>query len=207
MRPFDEALSRLEAVPGLGRRTAEELVAEIGMQMARFPTAAHLGSWAETGRGNDESAGRRKTAGTGKGSPCLPSSVVEAAHAAARTKETYLSAQYRRLATRRGKRKAAAAVGHSILVISATTCASEELPMLTWDPPTLTNTTGRQWNGGSSTGSTDLATKSPSSRYQPPNWSILLEHPNTPATRHCAAAQGNLGSPDAPLRSFWRIGK
>ena len=117
MRPFDEALSRLDAVPGVGRRTAEVLAAEIGIQMARFPTPAHLASWAGMCPGNNESAGKRKTARTRKGSPWLCSALVEAAHAAARTKETYLSAQYHRLAARRGKKKAAVAVGHTILVI------------------------------------------------------------------------------------------
>lgn len=117
MRPFDEALSRLETVPGLGRRTAEVLVAEIGVEMARFPTPAHLASWAGMCPGNNESAGKRKTARTRKGSPWLRSALVEAAHAAGRTKETYLSAQYHRLAARRGKKKAAVAVGHTILVI------------------------------------------------------------------------------------------
>ena len=117
MRPFDEELSRLDAVPGVGRRTAEVLVAEIGIEMARFPTPAHLASWAGMCPGNNESAGKRKTARTRKGSPWLRSALVEAAHAAARTKETYLSAQYHRLAARRGKKKAAVAVGHTILVI------------------------------------------------------------------------------------------
>jgi transposase len=117
MRPFEQELSRLETVPGLGRRTAEVLVAEIGVEMARFPTPKHLASWAGMCPGNNESAGKRKSGRTRKGSPWLRSALVEAAHAAGRTKETYLSAQYHRLAARRGNKKAAVAVGHTILVI------------------------------------------------------------------------------------------
>jgi transposase len=118
LRPLDEQLARLQTIPGVGRRTAELLLAEVGSDMGRFPTAAHLASWAGMCPGNNESAGRRRSGKTRKGSPWLRAALVEAARAAARTKATALSAQYHRLAMRRGTKKAAVAVGHRILVIT-----------------------------------------------------------------------------------------
>jgi transposase len=112
------AIARLMTIPGVGRRTAEILVSEIGTQMKRFPSAGHLASWAGMVPGQKESAGKRKSSKTRKGSPWLRSALVEAAQAAGRTKETFLSAQYHRLAARRGKKKAVVAVGHTILVIA-----------------------------------------------------------------------------------------
>ncbi len=117
VRPFEETLARLETIPGVGRRTAEVLVAEIGVDLDRFPSARHLASWAGVCPGNDESAGKRHSGRTRKGSPWLRAALVEAAHAACRTKNTYLAAQYHRLATRRGGKKAALAVAHTMLVI------------------------------------------------------------------------------------------
>ena len=117
-RPCAEALERLDSIPGVGRRTAETLVAEIGTDMARFPSAAHLASWAGMCPGSDESAGKRRSGRTRKGNRWLRTALVEAAQAAARTKDTYLAAQHRRLAARRGRKKATVAVGHTILVIA-----------------------------------------------------------------------------------------
>lgn len=88
MRPFEEAVARLATIPGVGRRTAEVLVAEIGTTMDRFPTSGHLASWAGMAPGQHESAGKRKRGKTRKGSPWLRAILVEAAHAAGRTKET-----------------------------------------------------------------------------------------------------------------------
>jgi len=118
LRPCEDELERLATIPGIGRRTAELLVAEIGTDMSRFPTAAHLASWAGMCPGNDESAGKRRSGKTRKGSPWLRSALIEAARAAGRTKGTYLAAQYRRLAARRGTKRAAVAVGHTILLIA-----------------------------------------------------------------------------------------
>jgi len=117
MRPFDELIERLDAIPGVGRTVAEVLLAEIGADMTRFPTANHLVSWAGMCPGHNESAGKKRSGKTRKGSPWLRGALVQAAHAAARAKQTYLAAQYRRLTARRGTKKAAVAVGHSILVI------------------------------------------------------------------------------------------
>ena len=116
--PAEDAIARLDTIPGVGRTVAEALLAEIGADPARFPSAKHLASWAGLCPGNDESAGKRRGGKTRKGSPWLRACLVQAAHAAARTRGTYLAAQYRRLAARRGRAKAAVAVAHSILVIA-----------------------------------------------------------------------------------------
>ena len=118
VHPFDSEIERLDAIPGVGRRTAEALVAEMGTDMARFPSAAHLASWAGMCPGNHESAGRQQSGRTRAGNKWLKAALVEAAQAVARTRGTYLAAQYRRLAARRGKQKATVAVGHSLLVIA-----------------------------------------------------------------------------------------
>jgi transposase len=98
------------------RRTAEVIVAEIGVDMSVFPTAGHLASWAGLCPGNDESAGKRRSGRTRKGSRWLGIALTEAAQANTRSRDTYLSAQYRRLKPRRGHRKAIGAVRHSIIV-------------------------------------------------------------------------------------------
>jgi transposase len=112
-----EAVERLDTIPGIGRRVAEVVVAEIGLDMGRFPSADHLASWAGLTPGHHESAGKRYSGRTRKGSPALRVALVEAARAAARTR-TYLAAQFHRLAARRGSKRAAVAVAHSILVIA-----------------------------------------------------------------------------------------
>ena len=117
MGPFEEALRCVEQIHGMGRRTAQEVVAEMGTDMSRFPTAAHLASWARVCPSNNESAGKRKGGRTGHGNRWLRSALVEAAWAAARTRGTYLAAQYRRLAARRGAKRAILALAHTLLVI------------------------------------------------------------------------------------------
>ena len=115
--PFEEDLELLDTIPGIGRRIAEEIVAEIGTDMSRFPSDAHLSSWAGMSPGQNESAGKRKSSRTRKGNNALRRTLTEAARAAARTKNTYLSTKYHRIAARRGANRAAVAVGHTILVI------------------------------------------------------------------------------------------
>ena len=117
VRPFEEEIVLLDTITGIGRYTAEVVVAEIGVDLRRFPRADHLGSWAGGAPGNNESAGKRRSGKTRKGNPWLRRALVEAAHAAGRTKNTYLGAQYRRLVARKGKTRAAVAVAHSILTI------------------------------------------------------------------------------------------
>jgi transposase len=116
--PFEQQIAWLDTIPGVNRRTAEVLWAETGGDMSRFASARHLASWAGMCPGNNESAGKRRTGRTRKGSPWLRHCLIEAAHGAAHTKNKYLNSQYHRLAARRGKKKALVAVGHSILVIA-----------------------------------------------------------------------------------------
>ena len=118
LRPFAPQVERLMTIPGVQRRTAETILAEIGTDMAVFPTAGHLASWAGMCPGNDESAGKRRSGKTRKGSKWLRTSLIEAAIAAARTKATALGARYRRILPHRGHRKAIVAVGRHILEIS-----------------------------------------------------------------------------------------
>jgi transposase len=115
--PFAEAAGRLETIPGLGSRAAEVIVAEIGTDMTAFPTAGHLASGAGLCPGNDESAGKRRSGKTTKGSQWLRTVLVQVAWSASRTKETIFSVTYRRWAKRLGKKKALVALGHKILVV------------------------------------------------------------------------------------------
>ena len=118
-RPFEEAVQLLDTIPGVGQATAEAVVAEVGTDMGRFRSAAHLASWAALRPGNNESAGKRKSGRIRKGNPWLRETLVEAARSAARTKGTYLSAQYHRIAARRGAKQATVAVAHTILVMAS----------------------------------------------------------------------------------------
>jgi transposase len=111
-----EAVVLLDSIPGINQRAAEGILAEIGIEMARFPTAGHLASWAGMCPGSNESAGKRLSGKTRKGSPWLRKLLVEAAHAAAHGKNTYLSAFYHRIKARAGAKQAMIAVGHAILV-------------------------------------------------------------------------------------------
>jgi transposase len=116
--PFSPLLALLTTIPGVDRRTAEVILAEIGTDMARFPSAGHLASWAGLCPGNNESAGKHRAGTTRKGSKWLRTALVQAANAAARTHGTYLAAHYARIKGRRGHKKAVVAVAHSILVIA-----------------------------------------------------------------------------------------
>jgi transposase len=118
MRPFEHQVAALDAIPGVGRVIAQEIIAFIGTDMSPFPSAQHLASWAKLCPGTHESAGKRSSARTGKGPKALRWTLVQAAHAAGRTRRTYLGARYHRLAGRIGSKKAAIAVAHDILIIA-----------------------------------------------------------------------------------------
>jgi transposase len=113
--PFEPQVTLLTSIPGISVTTAEVIVAETGADMSRFPTAGHLCAWAGVAPASYESAGKKRPAGTRKGAPWLKRTLIEAARAASRTKGTYYSAQYSRIARRRGPNKAAVAVAHSML--------------------------------------------------------------------------------------------
>ena len=112
-----DAIDLLDTVPGIGRRAAEIVIAELGADLRRFPSAKHLASWAGMCPGNAESGGKRLSGKTRKGNRWLRQVLIEIAHVAAKTRGTYLAAQYRRIAARRGKKRALVAVAHTVLVI------------------------------------------------------------------------------------------
>ena len=115
LRPFAPAVELLRTVPGIERRTAENVIAEIGTDMTVFPTAGHLASWAGQCPGNDQSAGKRRSGRTRKGSKWLNQALKEAAMAALRSNDSYLQALYRRKKSQLGHGRALGAVKHSIL--------------------------------------------------------------------------------------------
>lgn len=116
-RPFADEIDRLDAVPGVDRRVAQVVLAEVGAEMKPFPSAQQLASWAGMCPGNEESAGKRRKRSIPPGNRWLKRTLVQAAWAASHAKHTYLASQYRRLSGRRGRKRALVAVGHSLLVI------------------------------------------------------------------------------------------
>jgi transposase len=118
LSPFAPARDRLQTIPGVGARTAEVLIAELGVDMRQFPTARHLASWAGLCPGQHQSAGKSKPVKIGKGNRWLRTALIEAALAASRTHHTMLSARYRRVMRHRGHKKAIVAVAHSILTVA-----------------------------------------------------------------------------------------
>ena len=117
MKPFFEYLPLLDTIPGISQRAAENIVAEIGVNMAQFGDHRHLSSWAGICPGNNESAGKHRSGKTSEGDKWLKATLVEAAWAASRMKRCYFSVQYRRIASRRGKKRALVAMAHSMLVV------------------------------------------------------------------------------------------
>ena len=113
---YDAAAKAIDAVPGIGRTSAEAIIAEIGVDMSRFPSEDHLCSWAGVSPGNNESAGKRKSGKTTKGNKALKKTLIQCASAAINNKNSFFYAQYQRLVVRKGRNKAIVAVAHSILV-------------------------------------------------------------------------------------------
>lgn len=116
MAEYEAAIAAIDEIPGIARRSAEVILAEIGTDMSRFPSAAHLCSWAGVCPGNHQSAGKRKHGKTTKGSKTLKSILTQCAKSAKTSKSSYFSAQYQRIAARRGKNRATIAVAHSMLI-------------------------------------------------------------------------------------------
>lgn len=116
MEPFKEEVSRLCQIPGISKTSARDLLAEIGVDMEIFPTSAHLASWAGVSPGNNESAGKKKFS-TNHGNKTTKAVIIECAWAASRTKRTFFASRYKRLAARRGKKRALVALGHEILKV------------------------------------------------------------------------------------------
>ncbi len=123
---WEEAITIWDGIPGIGRRVAEQLVAELGVNMEQFPSAAHAASWAKLSPGNNVSAGKRYSSKIGKGNQWLRSTLIQAAHAAVRVKESSLAAFYQRLVARRGVKKAIVAVAHKLLTIAYTLVRKRE---------------------------------------------------------------------------------
>ena len=115
--PFADAREHLITIPGVGTKTAQIIIAEIGVDMSRFPTPGHLASWAGLCPGNNESAGKHRSTHTRSGNPWLSSALVEAPWSVTRSKNCYLAVRFWRIAKRRGQQRALIAVAHTILVI------------------------------------------------------------------------------------------
>jgi len=117
LNPYEQAMVLLQTIPGIKAISAAGILAEIGIDMSRFPTSKHLASWAGVCPGNKQSGGKRLKSGITKGNPWLRGMLAEVVWAITHTKDNYLAAQYRRMAKRRGPYKAVMAVAHSVLVI------------------------------------------------------------------------------------------
>ncbi len=122
----EQVVALLDTIPGIGRAMGELLVAEIGVDMTKFPTPAHLAAWAGVAPGSNESAGRQRSGRTRKGNAWLKTALVQAAHGAARMKGTALAAKYQRVAARRGAKRAIMAVAHRLLIIAYHVIARRE---------------------------------------------------------------------------------
>ena len=113
---YEEAIEKLDKIPGIGRQSAETILAETGIDMSRFATEKHLSSWAGLSPGNNESAGKRHSGKTTKGNATLKTTLIQCARAAIKKKDSFLSAQYERLVVRRGAKRATVAVAHTMLI-------------------------------------------------------------------------------------------
>ena len=156
--PFAEIVVAVDTIPGIGRRTAETIVAEMGTDMEQFPSAGHLSSWSGVCPGNNRSADKRKRSPARKGNNWLKTAVVEAAKSAGRTR-TYLGVQYQRLTRRIGANRAAVAVAHTIAVILYKVIKTGGTPSQTWATGTLGSATAPPSPAGRCAGWNVSATK------------------------------------------------
>ena len=183
--PFAGAVTRLDEIPGVGATTAAVIIAEVGDDMTRFPTPAHLSSWARFAPGVKESAGRKKgTGATGHGDRYLARVLGEAAVSAAKT-DTFLGERYRRIARRRGKKKAIVAVGRSILSSSGTYYPIPKPVTTTWVLVTTTHASTQNVGSATTSASWRLsATRSPCNPLpEPPEYSTSPLQPIPAALR------------------------
>ncbi len=116
MKDYEEAIKKIEEIPGIARRSAEVILAEIGLDMSRFPTAGHLAAWSGLAPGNNESAGKRKSGRTRKGNPTLKTTLIQSAKTAKAKKGSFFKAQFDRISVKRGKNRAVVAVAHSMII-------------------------------------------------------------------------------------------
>ena len=116
LEEYDDALKRLQEMPGIGERSAQVIIAELGVDMGRFPNSKHLAKWVGLCPGNNESAGRKKSGKTGQGNKTLKTTLIQSAQTASRKKDSFFKAQYDRLVVRRGANRAKVAVAHSMLI-------------------------------------------------------------------------------------------
>jgi transposase len=160
IRPFAEEQARLLTIPGVQTKTAEVMVAEFGVDMSRFPTRKHLGSWSGMAPGQHQRAGRRKAEGTRRGNRWLRSALVEAAWAAVHSNDNYFAAQYHRLVPHRGKKKAIVAVAHSMVEI-AHTLLSKKVHYQDLGPIIFSSSTAKRWNAAAYANSSNSVIESP----------------------------------------------
>ena len=116
LKEYDETLKRLQEIPGVGDRSAQVIISEIGIDMSRFPSAKHIANWVGLCPGNNESAGKKFSGKTGKGNKTLKTTLIQCAQVASRSKDSFFKAQYDRLVVRRGAKRAKVAVAHSMLI-------------------------------------------------------------------------------------------